>query len=219
MASVHATEVPPAWKKCSRWCNQIAGSRNLVQADPSGRLSAREVELQVPELFFLRRLDSPAPSPGLRRLERGARRRSQVRFVTGANTSLGATPPSAGSRAARPAAHAARAGRVRGLRSAALSPRHTFSHFVVGGAARSPTRLAARWPSVGHRLQPAFALAAQTGNTSAARGGVRLLQRRADARVCYARQATNEMIYAIQHAQTHLRLPQQSTGTSTAADR
>jgi hypothetical protein len=27
------------------------------------------------------------------------------------------------------------------------------------------------------------------------------------------------MIYAIQHAQTHLRLPQQSTGTSTAADR
>jgi chromosomal replication initiator protein len=133
----------------------------------------------------------------------------EVRFVTGGGAPHRPAEPAeappedhhrpGGSRRARPE-------RGRGLNSA-LNPRHTFTHFVVGGSnqfTHAACRAVAERP--GNSYNPLFIFAGSgLGKTHLMHAvGHQLLESRPDARVCYvpAERFTNEMIYAIQHAQT-----------------
>ena len=173
------------------------------------RLSAREVELQVPNSFFVDWIHQHH-LPGLREaLSAVLGDAPEVRFVTGVGTSP---------RVSEPAEHQAheqhRPGGSRRPREArgraldtTLNPRHTFGHFVVGGSnqfTHAACRAVAERP--GSAYNPLFIFAGSgLGKTHLLHSvGHEILQKRADARVCYvpAERFTNEMIYAIQHAQT-----------------
>jgi len=88
-----------------------------------------------------------------------------------------------------------------------LNPRHTFAHFVVGSGnqfTHAACRAVAERP--GHAYNPLFIFAASgLGKTHLMHAiGHEVRRTRPDARICYvpAERFTNEMIYAIQHAQT-----------------
>src|SRR5438105_8741204 len=173
------------------------------------RLSSREVELQVPNSFFVDWIHQHHLA-GLREALSAVLGESpEVRFVTGggaphrpadpAEPSAGEHHHPAGSRRPRPE-------RGRALDSA-LNPRHTFTHFVVGGSnqfTHAACRAVAERP--GNSYNPLFIFAGSgLGKTHLMHAvGHQVLESRPDARVCYvpAERFTNEMIYAIQHAQT-----------------
>ena len=173
------------------------------------RLSSREVELQVPNTFFVDWIHQHH-LPGLREALSAVLGDSpEVRFITGAGTS----PRSERVVEPTPAEHhrpggsrRGRADRGRAL-DTALNPRHTFAHFVVGGSnqfTHAACRAVAERP--GHAYNPLFIFAGSgLGKTHLMHAvGHEMLQQRPDARVCYvpAERFTNEMIYSIQHAQT-----------------
>jgi chromosomal replication initiator protein len=172
------------------------------------RLSAREVELQVPNSFFVDWIHQHH-LPGLREaLSAVLGDAPEVRFVTGANTSPRSDPAEHQAHEQhRPGgSRRLREGRVRAL-DATLNPRHTFSHFVVGGSnqfTHAACRAVAERP--GSAYNPLFIFAGSgLGKTHLLHSvGHEILKKRSDARVCYvpAERFTNEMIYSIQHAQT-----------------
>ena len=173
------------------------------------RLSSREVELQVPNSFFVDWIHQHH-LPGLREaLSAVLGDAPEVRFITGASTSPRTSDPAEhqAQEHHRPtASRRQREGRSRAL-DATLNPRHTFGHFVVGGSnqfTHAACRAVAERP--GSAYNPLFIFAGSgLGKTHLLHAvGHEVVQKRPDARVCYvpAERFTNEMIYSIQHAQT-----------------
>jgi chromosomal replication initiator protein len=170
------------------------------------RLSSREVELQVPNSFFVDWIHQHH-LPGLREaLSAVLGDAPEVRFITGTSPRISEPAEHQAHDHHLPSGSRRKEGRNRAL-DTALNPRHTFSHFVVGGSnqfTHAACRAVAERP--GSAYNPLFIFGGSgLGKTHLLHAvGHHVVQQRPDARVCYvpAERFTNEMIYAIQHAQT-----------------
>ena len=170
-------------------------------------LSPQLVELEVPNPFFV---------DWIHQYHLGALRQSlrevfgtepEVRFTAREPSAL-ASAPVASAAPSLPAVDAVPVPREeRAWLDSRLNPRHTFSSFVVGGSnafAHAGCRAVAERP--GEAYNPLFIFASSgLGKTHLLHAiGHAVRERRPAARVYYvsAERFTNEMIYAIQHAQT-----------------
>ena len=170
-------------------------------------LSPQLVELEVPNPFFI---------DWIHQYHLGSLRQSlrevfgtdpEVRFSAREPASVPAIPdPPAPLRAESPTASAA-AREERAWLDSRLNPRHTFASFVVGSSnafAHAGCRAVAERP--GEAYNPLFIFAGSgLGKTHLLHAiGHAVRHHRPGARVYYvsAERFTNEMIYAIQHAQT-----------------
>jgi chromosomal replication initiator protein len=172
-------------------------------------LNSQEVELLVPNSFFVDWIHQHHLD-GLREALRVVLGETapQVRFISAERTA-----PEAAEATNGPCPETPRAGLSRRHRSAerrhdaSLNPRYTFANFVVGGSnqfTHAACRAVADRP--GNAYNPLFIFAGSgLGKTHLLHAvGHEIRRTRPEAKICYvpAERFTNEMIYAIQHAQT-----------------
>src|SRR5262245_34459157 len=166
-------------------------------------LGPQVVELEVPNAFFVDWIHQHHLST-LRDILAGILGSSpEIRFTSRESTATAparSEPASEGNGARRPRVERPQA-------ELDLNPRLTFGHFVVGSSnqfTHAACRAVAERP--GHAYNPLFIFAGSgLGKTHLLHAvGHEILKKRPEARVCYvpAERFTNEMIYAIQHAQT-----------------
>jgi chromosomal replication initiator protein len=166
-------------------------------------LSAESVELEVPNAFFVDWIHEHHLGALRQCLVESLGRLPEIRF-----TPRDTAAPPAPARASAPlAAEPAAAPASRAWLESQLNPRLTFDAFVVGGSNRF-THAACLGVAAqpGAAYNPLFIFGGSgLGKTHLLHAiGHAVRQQRADARVYYvpAERFTNEMIYAIQHAQT-----------------
>ena len=168
-------------------------------------LDPQTVELEVPNAFFVDWIHEHHLSTLREMLAGVLGEHPEIRFSTRA-PSTESPPPTL--RDSDATAHSHRRPRPERARlEAELNPRYTFANFVVGSSnqfTHAACRAVAERP--GYAYNPLFIFAGSgLGKTHLLHAiGHDVKRVRAAARVCYvsAERFTNEMIYAIQHAQT-----------------
>jgi len=167
-------------------------------------VSAQLVELQVPNAFFVDWIHEHHFAALRQSLSEVLGADPEVRF-SALEPAAPALPAEARPTAVTPATGEPRAGRS--WLDSQLSPRHTFESFVVGSSSRfthAACMAVAQKP--GRAYNPLFIFGGSgLGKTHLLHAiGHAVISTRPDLRVYYvpAERFTNEMIYAIQHAQT-----------------
>ncbi len=172
-------------------------------------LCPQTVELEVPNAFFVDWIHEHHLSTLRGILAEVLGEHPEIRFTTRASSSQTPSPTlrsdDATGGAAAPSHRRPRPDRARP--EAQLNPRYTFANFVVGSSnqfTHAACRAVAERP--GYAYNPLFIFAGSgLGKTHLLHAvGHEVKTVRAEPRVCYvsAERFTNEMIYAIQHAQT-----------------
>jgi len=168
-------------------------------------LSPQLVELEVPNPFFIDWIHQHHLSALRLSLREVLGADPEIRFI--ASESSSPPPPPEPSPPRLEAPQIALPREDRALLDSRLNPRLTFTSFVVGGSnafAHAGCRAVAERP--GEAYNPLFLFAGSgLGKTHLLHAiGHAVRARKPNARVCYvsAERFTNEMIYAIQHAQT-----------------
>ena len=172
------------------------------------RISPQSVELEVPNSFFVDWIHEHH-LPTLRAVLNGILGRDpEIRFATREAPASSVSTPAHNGETPGSVSLGTRLHRVERARPATqLNPRHTFANFVVGSSnqfTHAACRAVAERP--GHAYNPLFIFAGSgLGKTHLLHAvGHAVKHVRSEAKICYvsAERFTNEMIYAIQHAQT-----------------
>jgi len=168
-------------------------------------LSPQLVELEVPNPFFIDWIHQYHLAALRQSLREVFGTDPELRFT--AREPLAVPSPPEPLSAARPEPPAPTTREDRAWLDSRLNPRHTFASFIVGGSnafAHAGCRAVAERP--GEAYNPLFIFASSgLGKTHLLHAiGHAVRERRPSARIFYvsAERFTNEMIYAIQHAQT-----------------
>jgi len=167
-------------------------------------ISPRLVELEVPNAFFVDWIHEHHLAALRQSLSEVLGAAPEVRFCA-LEPAAAAPPPEPRPAAAVPAVADSRAARL--WLDSQLSPRHTFESFVVGSSNRfTHAACMAVAQNPGRAYNPLFVFGGSgLGKTHLLHAiGHQVMRERSGLRVYYvpAERFTNEMIYAIQHAQT-----------------
>jgi chromosomal replication initiator protein len=167
-------------------------------------LTSELVEIEVPNTFFVDWIHEHHLTTLRKSLGEVLGSEPELRFVSRESSALGA-PLSLPSRPALEPSHAAAPAKV--SNDPMLIPRLTFETFVVGGSNRlTHAACQAVVGNTGNVYNPLFIFGGSgLGKTHLLHAlGHAVRQKRPDARITYvpAERFTNEIIYAIQHAQT-----------------